>query len=207
MKKKAIVVGAGIVGLSVARVLADKGYAVTVVEKSGKAIGASVRNFGMVWPIGQPSGELYQLARKSAEIWKLVCDGTGMWYNQSGSLHVANNDIEWTVLNELYDIFNKEGRPVQLFSKDKIAKHYPYVNQQSLLGGLYSSDELIVDPRIAVAHVSNYLCELMSVQFLWDFPVTEIGEGYIKNSEKVLYADFVFVCSGHEMETLFPAIF
>ena len=138
MKKKAIVVGAGIVGLSVARVLADKGYAVTVVEKSGKAIGASVRNFGMVWPIGQPSGELYQLARKSAEIWKLVCDGTGMWYNQSGSLHVANNDIEWTVLNELYDIFNKEGRPVQLFSKDKIAKHYPYVNQQSLLGGLYS---------------------------------------------------------------------
>ena len=47
----------------------------------------------------------------------------------------------------------------------------------------------------------------MSVQFLWDFPVTEIGEGYIKNSEKVLYADFVFVCSGHEMETLFPAVF
>ena len=207
MKKKAIVVGAGIVGLSVARVLADKGYAVTVVEKSGKAIGASVRNFGMVWPIGQPSGELYQLARKSAEIWKLVCDGTGMWYNQSGSLHVANNDIEWTVLNELYDIFNKEGRPVQLFSKDKIAKHYPYVKQHSLLGGLYSSDELIVDPRIAVAHVSNYLCELMSVQFLWDFPVTEIGVGYIKNSEKVLHADFVFVCSGHEMETLFPAVF
>ena len=58
MKKKAIVVGAGIVGLSVARVLADKGYAVTVVEKSGKAIGASVRNFGMVRPIGQPSGEM-----------------------------------------------------------------------------------------------------------------------------------------------------
>ena len=207
MKKKAIVVGAGIVGLSVARALADKGYNVTVVDKSARAIGASVRNFGMVWPIGQPSGELYQLARKSAEIWKLVCDGTGMWYNQSGSLHVANNDIEWTVLNELYDIFNKEGRPVQLFSKDKIAKHYPYVKQHSLLGGLYSSDELIVDPRIAVAHVSNYLCELMSVQFLWDFPVTEIGEGYIKNSEKVLYADFVFVCSGHEMETLFPAVF
>lgn len=66
MKKKAIVVGAGIVGLSVARALADKGYTVTVVDKSEKAIGASVRNFGMVWPIGQPSGEFYQLAKKSA---------------------------------------------------------------------------------------------------------------------------------------------
>lgn len=207
MKKKAIVVGAGIVGLSVARALADKGYTVTVVDKSEKAIGASVRNFGMVWPIGQPSGEFYQLARKSAEIWKLVCDGTGMWYNQSGSLHVANNEIEWAVLNELYDLFNKEGRPVQLLSKEKIAKLYPYVNQHALLGGLYSSDELIVDPRIAVAHVSQYLSELMHVQFYWNFAVTEIGEGYIKNSEKTLKADYVFVCSGHEMETLFPSVF
>lgn len=207
MKKKAIVVGAGIVGLSVARALADNGYAVTVVDKSDKAVGASVRNFGMVWPIGQPPGELYLLARKSAEIWKQVCDGTGMWYNQSGSLHVANNEIEWTIINELYDSFNKEGRPVQLLSKEKIAKLYPHVNQLTLFGGLYSSDELIVDPRIAVAHISKYLSELMKVQFVWNFAVTEIGEGYIKNSEQILKADYVFVCSGHEIETLFPAVF
>lgn len=207
MKNSAIIVGAGIVGLSVARALADKGYSVTVVDKSDKAVGASIRNFGMVWPIGQPSGELYQLARKSAEIWKQVCDGTGMWYHQCGSLHVANDEIEWTVINELYDLFNKEGRPVQLLTKESIAKRYPHVNQQGLFGGLYSSDELIVDPRIAVAQVSTYLNELMNVQFLWNFSVTEIGEGYIRSTEQTLRADCVFVCSGHEMETLYPSVF
>ena len=51
MNKTAIVVGAGSVGLATARALALKGYAVTVLEKDVQAVGASIRNFGMIWPI------------------------------------------------------------------------------------------------------------------------------------------------------------
>jgi len=52
MKKKAIVVGAGIVGLAVTRALVIKGYQVEVFDRSAFAVGASIRNFGMIWPIG-----------------------------------------------------------------------------------------------------------------------------------------------------------
>ena len=62
MSKSAIVIGAGIVGLATARALSLNGFKVTVIEKSGKAVGASVRNFGMLWPIGQPDGLLYNRA-------------------------------------------------------------------------------------------------------------------------------------------------
>ena len=58
----AIVVGAGIVGLATARALAQKGFQVTVIEKSQFSLGASVRNFGMIWPVGQPDGQLYDLS-------------------------------------------------------------------------------------------------------------------------------------------------
>jgi threonine dehydrogenase-like Zn-dependent dehydrogenase len=40
-----------------------------VVERELRPIGASIRNFGMLWPIGQPSGALYRRARRTVEIW------------------------------------------------------------------------------------------------------------------------------------------
>jgi FAD dependent oxidoreductase TIGR03364 len=207
VKKSAIVVGAGIVGLAAARVLSNNGYAVTVIEKTQRAVGASIRNFGMIWPIGQPDGELYQLAKNSSQIWKDICASTGMWFNQSGSLHVAYSNEEWIVLNELFAQFEKEGRPIRLLTPNQISAKYPQVKQYNLLGGLYSCDEMIVDPRIAVAKVSDYLATVAGVQFLWNHPVQEVGVGYVKCGNKIIEADRVFVCSGQEIETLFPETF
>ncbi len=70
MHRSAIVVGAGIVGLATAKALALRGYKVTVLERTEKAVGASIRNFGMIWPIGQPEGALYERALLSKNIWK-----------------------------------------------------------------------------------------------------------------------------------------
>ena len=207
MKKTAIVVGAGIVGLATAKALANKGYKVTVIEKTEKAVGASIRNFGMVWPIGQPDGELYQLAKKSASVWKEICDGMGMWYNQSGSLHVAYCKEEWAVLNELFVQFELEGRPVDLMNPSQIALKYPHVKQHHLFGGLFSNDEMIVDPRIAVANVSEYLKVFSGVDFLWNHTVQEVGIGYVKSGHLKFNADKIFVCSGPDIETLFPDTF
>lgn len=207
MKKSAIVVGAGIVGLAAARVLSNNGYAVTVIEKTQRAVGASIRNFGMIWPIGQPDGELYQLANNSSQIWKDICASTGMWFNQSGSLHVAYSNEEWIVLNELFAQFEKEGRPVRLLTPSQISAKYPQVKLHNLLGGLFSSDEMIVDPRIAVAKVSDYLTTFAGVQFLWNHTVQEVGVGFVKCGNVLFKADKIFVCSGQEIESFFPETF
>jgi FAD dependent oxidoreductase TIGR03364 len=207
VKKSAIVVGAGIVGLAAARVLSNNGYAVTVIEKTQRAVGASIRNFGMIWPIGQPDGELYQLALNSSQIWKDICASIGMWFNQSGSLHVAYSNEEWIVLNELFAQFEKEGRPVRLLTPSQISAKYPQVKQHNLLGGLFSSDEMIVDPRIAVAKVSDYLTTFPGVQFLWNHTVQEVGVGFVKCGNMLFKADKIFVCSGQEIESLFPETF
>src|SRR5665213_612830 len=112
MHKSAIVIRARLVGLATARALALKDFDVTVIERCGKATGASVRNFGMIWPIGQPGGKMYDRALRSRNVWKEIAEATGIWYDECGSLHLAHHEDEWKVLQELNEIFTTNNRPV-----------------------------------------------------------------------------------------------
>lgn len=205
--RKAIVIGAGIVGLAMTRALAKKGFSVKVFERNSFATGASVRNFGMVWPIGQPDGELYERALRSKSIWKEISDAGAFWSDPVGSLHVAHDPLEWTVLQELYDSF-KVDRPVQLLSADEVLQRSDAVVSNNLLGGLYSADELIVDPREAIAALPSFLQEKYAVQFYWNKCVSYIADNtvYVGNEEEH-EADIVFICSGADFETLYPEEF
>ena len=206
MTPSAIVIGAGIVGLATARALAVKGYAVKVFERTHKAVGASVRNFGMVWPIGQP-GQLYDRALRSREIWKEMGDAGAFWYDAPGSLHLAYHPDEWQVLQELYEQFRPE-RPVKLLTAQEVADRSGAVVQQHLLGGLYNADELIVDPREAIEAIPSYLQEKYGIQFFWGKCVSYISDNtiYIGNEEEY-EGDVIFICSGADFETLYPEAF
>lgn len=206
-QRTAIVIGAGIVGLATARALAVKGYKVKVIERSQKAVGASIRNFGMVWPVGQPTGHLYERALQSKSIWKNICNEANIWYDEVGSLHVAHNEDEWQVLKELYESFYKD-RPVELLSKQQVENISTAAETQTLTGGLYSKDEMIVNPAKAIAAIHLYLEEKYAVEFLWGKCVSYIADSsiYIGTTEGY-EADLIFVCSGADFETLYPEEF
>ena len=206
-RKTAIVIGAGILGIATARALALKGFAVSVFERSPKALGASVRNFGMVWPIGQPAGKLYEWAMHSRNCWMETGKAAGLWYDPVGSLHLAYHDDEWLVLQELFELFLKEGRHVQLLNPEQVRKISPAARQERCRGGLYSSEEIIVDPREALAILPAYLESALGVHFFWGKAVTEVFPGYIRTGDQKVCADQVFICSGSDFETLYPDTF
>lgn len=205
MQKTAIVTGAGIVGLATARALAARDYKVTVIERTEKAVGASVRNFGMVWPIGQPDGELYDTAMLSRSIWKSTADEAGVWYDEVGSLHVAHNQQEWNVLQELFDAYKHRG--YQLLDNAATARLSAPVVTENLYGSLYSAQEMIVDPRKAIAAIPGWLNAKYSVEFIWGKAVTDIAYPTVYCSNETFEADEVYVCSGADFETLYPELF
>lgn len=206
--KQAIVIGAGIVGLATARALSIKGYSVKVFDRTQKAVGASVRNFGMIWPIGQPDGKMYNRASRSRQIWQETCEAAGIWYEAAGSLHLAYHADEMQVLTELNEIFSRQGRSVSLLDKTAIAQQYDAVNPENLIGGLYSPQEMIVDPVEAIAKLPAYFTRQFGIEFQWGKCVTYIADQtvYIGNEEEH-EADIIFVCSGQDFETLYPEIY
>ncbi|HEY1869938.1 MAG TPA: TIGR03364 family FAD-dependent oxidoreductase [Chitinophagaceae bacterium] len=205
MHRSAIVVGAGIVGLATARALAARKYDVKVIERTERAVGASIRNFGMIWPIGQPDGNLYERAMTSASIWREVCKEANIWYDEVGSLHLAYNKHEWNALCELVEVYRH--RQYRLLLPDAVAQHSSSVVKENLLGGLYSSQEIIVDPREAIRNLPNYLSEKYEVEFLWGKVATDVSYPSVFAGDEELQADEIYICSGADFETLYPSFY
>lgn len=201
----AIVIGAGIAGLATARSLALRGFKVTVMERNSRAVGASVRNFGMVWPVGQPDGHLYERAMRSRAIWLETCQQAGIWYDPVGSLHLAYDQLEWQVLEELQDSYTHRG--TKLLNPGEVANISPFANREGLVGGWYSPTETIVDPRKAIAAIPVWLKEKFGVTFIWDKAVTDIAYPAVYAGKEMWEADQIFVCSGADFETLYPDLF
>ena len=202
----AIIIGAGIVGLATARALAMRGYKVTVFERNERAVGASIRNFGMVWPIGQATGPMYDRAMLSRSIWKTICAEAGIWHNEVGSLHLAYHDDELRAIKEYVEV-NHRFRDCALLTPAQTFAKSLAVNPEGLKGALWSGEDMIVESREAVGQVAKYLAEKYGVEFHWNTAISRIEHPKVISGNQSWQADEIFVCSGAEFETLYPELF
>src|SRR5262245_40399758 len=172
------VVGAGILGLAHAYHLARRGRRVVVFERNPRASGASIRNFGMLWPIGQPAGEMYELARRSREMWMNALQASGMWHERTGSLHLAYHDDEADVLREFITAAPANGFECQWLDPPRVLSKSSAVNPNGLRGAMWSPIETCVDPREVVVNLPAWLSKEYGVQFVFDRAVTAYDDRY-----------------------------
>ncbi len=205
-KRSAIIIGAGIVGLATARALAIRGYRVTVFERNERAVGASVRNFGMIWPIGQATGPMYERAMLSRSIWKTICTEANIWHDEVGSMHLAYHDDELQVMQEYVEV-NRQYRNCSWFSPAEALEKSPAVNFNGLKGALWSGEEMILESRVAVAQIARYLADKFGVEFYWNTAISQIAHPTVNAGKLSWAADEIFVCSGADFETLYPDLF
>jgi FAD dependent oxidoreductase TIGR03364 len=196
------VVGAGILGLAHAYHLARQGRRVVVFERSPRACGASIRNFGMLWPIGQPAGPLRDLALRSREVWLEVLAAAGLWHERTGSLHLAYHQDEAEVLAEF--VATAPDGACQLLTADEVVRRSPLVKRSGLKAGLWSETETCVDPRQVVQHLPEFLERELGVRFEFNTAVTRYEQPNIIAGGKSWQAQRLFVCSGDDFQTLYP---
>jgi FAD dependent oxidoreductase TIGR03364 len=201
------IVGAGILGLAHAYLAAKAGKSVVVFEKSPRASGASVRNFGMVWPIGQPAGEMLEMALRSRELWRAILQQSGLPYRETGSLHLAYRDDEAEVGREFAALGPELGYDCAWLASAQVLEKSQAAQPSGLIGGLWSKTELTVDPRQIILELPAFLEQRFGVQFFFSTLVTGIDSPRMETNAGRWHAETVVVCSGEDFQTLYPQHF
>jgi FAD dependent oxidoreductase TIGR03364 len=200
------VVGGGILGLAHAYAFARLGRRVVLFERNERASGASVRNFGMIWPVGQPAGEMHTMALRSREIWLEVLRAAKLHFRPTGSLHAAHHDDEADVLREFVEIGPAAGYSCAWLNAEATLAKSEAIKPEGLRGSLWSDTELTVDPREVIRQLPDFLREI-GVELRYGTPVRGIAMPWIEAGAERWEAEAAIVCGGDDFETLFPEIF
>jgi len=201
------IVGAGILGLAHAFQAAQPGQAVTVFDRSLRPAGASVRNFGMIWPVGQAPGPVHQIAIRSRAIWAELLERARIPHFAHGSLHAVYREDEAAVAQEFAELGPQQGYRVVWQTPRQLLDRSPALVPEGLRGGLWSAEEIVVDPRLALPALASFLAEQYGVEFRWGEAVTEVQTGRLRAAGDWWRADRIIICSGDDFETLLPRQF
>jgi L-2-hydroxyglutarate oxidase LhgO len=201
------IVGAGIVGLAVARQLAESGVEVTVFEKEA-AVGThqTGHNSGVVHAgiYYKPGSAKATMTRRGVALLKEYCQDRGLAYDERGKLVVARDEAETVKLQELERRSKANGVPgIRWLEAAEIRELEPDV---AGVAGLLSPTTAIVD---YVAITKSYAEDVLKDggQVLLRTPVKKCelvsgGGVNVVTQGKTHRVDRLVICAGLQADLL-----
>ncbi|MGF6226919.1 FAD dependent oxidoreductase TIGR03364 [Inquilinus ginsengisoli] len=198
------IVGAGILGLAHALTAVRQGLRVVVIDREARAIGASIRNFGFVTVSGQSAGPTWRRAMRSRDIWAEVAPQAGIPVLHRGTALLARSAEGVGVL----EAFARTGmgESCTLLPAAAMVARLPMARTEGLRAGLWSPHELRIEPREAIPRLAAWLESAYGVVFRRGVQVRAVQAPRVETSEGVVLADFIVVCPGPDLRSLFPEI-
>ncbi len=153
------VIGGGIIGLSIARALAEKHARVAIVDASGETPPATNAAAGMLAPsfengAGNPEA-LYQLSIRSLKTWPSFAaaleeeTGLDIDYRADGILGVAFTEAQAAVLADSCAVLQQRGAAVALMTGEDARMMEPFLSER-VSAAFYAEDDAQVDARKAL---------------------------------------------------------
>ncbi len=171
--KSIAIAGGGIIGLSIAWRLAQKGFSVTLFDKGALGGEASWAGAGMLAPGGEfdSLSETAQLAVASRQLYReFVRDlehstQLAIDYQECGALDLAYSTAEWEALLYRAEQQASLGLVSKALSVTEVGTFWPRVRTRDLVGALFYAGDAIVNPRELVLALSM-ACRQLRVQML-----------------------------------------
>lgn len=159
-----LVIGGGVIGLSIARELHIAGVRdITVADKGLPGHEASWAAAGMLAPSAETEGidEFYSLCSESNALYPAFADslfsetGIGVGLDLAGTIQLAFDGTEKDRLSQKYRRQHEAGISAKLFSTDDVLRLEPNISPEVKLGIGYPNDRQ-VDNRRLIAALMEY---------------------------------------------------
>ncbi|WP_020669903.1 glycine oxidase ThiO [Amycolatopsis nigrescens] len=210
MSENLVVIGGGVIGLSVAWRAAAAGHHVRLVDPS-PGRGASWVAGGMLAPVTEawPGEEdVLALGEESLRRWPefaeaLTTDGGDPGLSEAGTIVVAFDRADAEQLDVLAEYLGALGRVVRPVPGSKLSRTQPGL-AGSLRSGLLVPGDLAVDNRKLLRSL-QVAAKRRGVEFVED-TASEIGDGQVRTGGSVLRCDTAVIAAGARSAGLHPAL-
>lgn len=150
-----VIIGAGIVGLSAALTLAERGIPVVVLEKGRIAAEQSSRNLGWVRKMSRSAPDV-PLALATDQLWAQMPErvGADVGYRQAGIMYVARNPAEMHQHEQWLSSVRDLPLDSRLLSTAQINEMVPG-GQGRWVGGIYTPSDGRAEPTLANSAIAQ----------------------------------------------------
>ncbi|MFT4021287.1 MAG: FAD-dependent oxidoreductase, partial [Acinetobacter sp.] len=150
-----VIIGGGIVGLTAALTLSERGIPVVVLEKGKIAAEQSSRNLGWVRKTSRLADDI-PLAQASDGLWAGMAArvGADVGYRQAGIMFVANNDAQMSMYENWLKSVDHLALDSRLLSAKDIDQLVP-TGQGNWRGGIYTPSDGRAEPTLASSAIAK----------------------------------------------------
>lgn len=198
--KRVLVVGGGIIGSMHALLAVEKGFEVIQLERDAKPQSASVRNFGLIWVSGRAAGAELDLAIRARELWSHIGSQAQVGFRANGSLTIAQNDAEYTVLQEAAAMPDADRRGFKVLDRNQTMALEPEL-RGNYRGALQCTTDAAVEPDLVLGGLRDYLATFPNYSWVPEFEAVdfyhdETGNHVTDIGGRKYSGDYLAVCAG-----------
>lgn len=149
-----VIIGGGIVGLTAALCLAERGIPVVVLEKGRIAAEQSSRNLGWIRKTSRAADDV-PLAQAADRLWAAMAERTGhdVGYRQSGIMFVARNEVQMALHEKWHSGVSGLSLDTRILSASEIDRLVPGGNSR-WAGGIYTASDGRAEPTLAAPAIA-----------------------------------------------------
>lgn len=203
---KGIIIGGGIIGLTIARYFSKAGYDIILIEKGTLGRAASWAAGGMLAPQAEGlTGAMLDFCVESRDMYKTFVDelqadtGDDVGFWECGIISPAFSVEESEILKNRAYFYNKNGLKARWLEREQIEIMGYNIGKQ-IIGGVYYPDDKQVDSRLLINALIKYI-KSSNVKVLERTNAIAINTDKrrfvsVKTDKGDIYGDFCIVAAG-----------